>query len=570
MLNPSHSPHRSLQVWLAIIFLMVVALTVSRTAGQQRASDVASTKHNLTATGPGAIRVGSGSEPCQFCHTPHAASPRAPLWNREDPGTHYEPYASSTLAADVGQPTGASRLCLSCHDGTIALAQTINPRNVSGGTVYLSEGDRGFIGTDLRDDHPISFIYDSALTAQKAGLRDPSTLPAHLPLDDQSRVQCTTCHDPHDDRFGQFLRMDNRFSQMCASCHHPDGYATSAHALSNAPLNAAQTDTWDNLNVDTVQEAACGSCHRPHTAGGRERLLRHEPEEMNCLNCHDGTVASTDIATLIDRFSAHNPRLYTGEHDPTENATTMNKHVECADCHNPHLASGTGSASAPDIKPTMRGARGMTGSGQALDAARYEYEVCYQCHAQQNFATATIERVEGGDDIARQFAPGNASYHPVEAIGRSADVPSLIAPWTTTDRVYCTDCHASDDDQGPRGPHGSRFAPLLAANYSTTLPTVEGPQAYALCYSCHDRGSILANESFAGHQLHVANNHAPCSTCHTAHGSQTGTHLINFDRSVVEPSQAAQTGPTFTDLGAQRGSCTLSCHGKDHVNLTYE
>ena len=80
------------------------------------------TKHNLSVSGPGPITALSESQICIFCHIPHQQAPAARyLWNRSDPANAYIPYFSSTLKADVGQPTGASRMCLSCHDGTIAL-----------------------------------------------------------------------------------------------------------------------------------------------------------------------------------------------------------------------------------------------------------------------------------------------------------------------------------------------------------------------------------------------------------------------------------------------------------------
>ena len=159
-------------------------LTAPRGEAQDQDSNVALTRHNLSASGPVAIKTGGQANVCAYCHTPHSASPLAPLWNRPDPGTYYQTYDSSTLAADVGQPTGASRLCLSCHDGTIALTQTINALNSPGSTnVFLASGDAGFIGTDLSDDHPISFVYDSSLSIRKTNLRDPATLPAQLALD---------------------------------------------------------------------------------------------------------------------------------------------------------------------------------------------------------------------------------------------------------------------------------------------------------------------------------------------------------------------------------------------------
>ena len=191
----------------------------------QETSSVVNSKHNLTASGPGPIKVAGASEVCIFCHTPHASNPIAPLWNRNDSGAYYETYESTTLKAAVGQPTGTSRLCLSCHDGTIALTETYNSRNaIKGQTIFISPGDAGYIGTDLTNDHPISFVYDSALATRKRGLRDPATLPAELPLDHQHQLQCTTCHDPHDDSLGYFLRMDNLESQMCTSCHNLDSW----------------------------------------------------------------------------------------------------------------------------------------------------------------------------------------------------------------------------------------------------------------------------------------------------------------------------------------------------------
>ena len=85
-------------------------------------TNIRSTKHNLSISGPGPITALSENQICIFCHIPHQQAPAARyLWNRSDPAYPYIPYFSSTMKADVGQPTGASRMCLSCHDGTIAL-----------------------------------------------------------------------------------------------------------------------------------------------------------------------------------------------------------------------------------------------------------------------------------------------------------------------------------------------------------------------------------------------------------------------------------------------------------------
>ena len=532
----------------------------------QTGSRVSQTRHNLTSSGPGPIRVPGATDVCRFCHTPHAANPIGPLWNRQDPGHYYEVYRSSTLAATVGQPTGSSRLCLSCHDGTIALAQTYNPRSGIQGTLYISPQDAGYIGTDLTDDHPISFIYDSALATKKRQLRDPSSLPRELPLDHERRLQCMTCHDAHDDSLGKFLRMDNRESRLCTSCHNLDNWALSGHARSLVSIATIKAGHWDNVPYNTVRELGCESCHRPHSAGGRERLLRYVTEEDNCLVCHSGTVAK-DVNSQLNQISTHPVRRTTRVHDPVEHALTMQMHVECADCHNPHQATTGPAPKPPQIKPAMKGATGITLFGQGTAEATHEYQVCYKCHAARNPATAVVQRVIPDNDIAQGFSPGNASFHPVQVQGKNASVPSLLQPWLTSSLVFCTDCHNADSTT-TKGPHGSRFRPLLARNYTTTDNTGESTQAYDLCYSCHNRASVLGDQSFKEHKKHIVEERTPCSVCHDPHGVVQNAHLINFDRFVVKPTKAG-AGPTYTSLGLRRGSCTLLCHGKEHNPETY-
>src|SRR5690606_17606262 len=120
-----------------------------------------------------------------------------------------------------GQPTGNSKLCLSCHDGTIALGNVVSrhqPIMMAGGITTLPPG-KSNLGTDLSDDHPISFRYDSALVSKNPKLKSPAALHSSVRLDHNQELQCTTCHDAHDNQFGKFLVMANEQSQLCNSCH---------------------------------------------------------------------------------------------------------------------------------------------------------------------------------------------------------------------------------------------------------------------------------------------------------------------------------------------------------------
>ena len=118
---------------------------------------------------------------------------------------------------------------------------------------------------------------------------------------------------------------------------------------------------------------------------------------------------------------------------------------------------------------------------------------------------------------------------------------------------------------------------MLIANYSTTDPTSESEQSYSLCYRCHDRNSILGDESFTLHRLHVVGERAPCSVCHDAHGISASqgsatefSNLINFDLSVVRPIAFDFTPRLgYMDTGRLSGSCTLVCHDVTHVNFPY-
>ena len=138
-------------------------------------AQVANTKHNLSVSGPGGIKAASETQICIFCHTPHNSNPVAALWNRADIGSTYIPYTSSTTQSGAGQPNGSSLLCLSCHDGTIALGNVLSrpsPIAMAGGVSTMPVNAPGYIGTDLSDDHPISFQYSSGLATSRGELVD--------------------------------------------------------------------------------------------------------------------------------------------------------------------------------------------------------------------------------------------------------------------------------------------------------------------------------------------------------------------------------------------------------------
>jgi len=547
-------------------------------------ADIATTKHNLAISGPGPIKSTTEQEICVFCHTPHRArTTTGLLWNRDDSIATYSQYQSSSLTAIVGQPTGASKLCLSCHDGTIALGDLVSRQTeipFIGGIRFLPDG-ASLLGTDISNDHPVSFVYDESLAIDNGELASPSTLTNEVKLDRGGELQCTSCHDAHDDTLGKFLVRSNNFSELCSTCHTRTDWTFSSHATSLATWPQTGPDPWPTTEYTTVAENACRNCHAPHDADEPVRLLNHIAEEDNCLTCHNGNVASTDIESEILKDFAHRPQDFTRIHDAAEDpASFMPNHVECVDCHNPHRTNSS-TSSAPLIAGTQLGVSGITASGlMAEPEASFAYEVCFKCHADNNVKSfVPVTRQHAQINTRLEFDLANPSYHPVEGIGNNPDVPSLISPYTESSVIYCTDCHNSDTNttsggDGPNGPHGSNYSPILEQNYTTRDNTIESTFEYALCYKCHDRNIILADTSFEKHDLHIREENAPCSSCHDAHGvsatqgnSISNSHLINFDLNIVSNNEDGLL--MFEDLGTFRGQCYLSCHGEDHDPKKY-
>ena len=203
------------------IFL-TLALALSTTFAFAQ-SDISSTPHNMA----GASWNTGQTEICITCHTPHNAfgTEGAPLWNHASTTTVFGLYTSTTSAtlnASTGQPAGTSKLCLSCHDGTvdlIAYGDTADSGAETAGMV-MDNANGKLLGTDLSTHHPVSFTYDNALFLADPGLYDPAATTAVSDLLYANKVECASCHDAHDGTNTNFLVMSNAASALCLTCHN--------------------------------------------------------------------------------------------------------------------------------------------------------------------------------------------------------------------------------------------------------------------------------------------------------------------------------------------------------------
>jgi len=195
----------------AIFILMLVA----GLAG----AGLAQSAHDFSTQGWGTTGI------CQPCHTSQNASSELPvvLWSHELATGPYTVYDSPTMNATTGQPDGVSKACLSCHDGTVALDSFAG----SVGTTAMTGPAK--LGTDLSNDHPVSFTYNNALVAADGELHSPTTqasgLGGTIASDmlfgtGNNRMECASCHDVHNAANLEFsLLKSNARSALCLTCH---------------------------------------------------------------------------------------------------------------------------------------------------------------------------------------------------------------------------------------------------------------------------------------------------------------------------------------------------------------
>jgi predicted CXXCH cytochrome family protein len=106
------------------------------------------------------------------------------------------------------------------HELTTATFQTyvgvnmFNTGRTSTATA-LNGTSSAFIGTDLRDDHPVSVVYGGVSAGLHASIGNPAvTAPG-------GSVECSSCHEPHNSAgVANMLVLDPAGSALCNACHN--------------------------------------------------------------------------------------------------------------------------------------------------------------------------------------------------------------------------------------------------------------------------------------------------------------------------------------------------------------
>jgi predicted CXXCH cytochrome family protein len=169
-------------------------------------------------------------EICLPCHVPHGTkSLPAPLWDLEleaDTFTIFSKTFSTGHVETTRLPGWIWKSCLSCHDGIIA-SEIYGGETVGDADRYDTDSGSSPTG----HDHPIAFIYDSAMAAQDKYLYDPSTrlsgvvgstgtIDADMLF--SKRMDCASCHDVHNTKAvpgTKLLVKTTAGSALCLTCH---------------------------------------------------------------------------------------------------------------------------------------------------------------------------------------------------------------------------------------------------------------------------------------------------------------------------------------------------------------
>ncbi len=461
-----------------LLILFLNAQTAFSARGDLGDENIAYTLHNLSAFWPSdagldvrTVKSPTQTELCVFCHTPHGSNVedlgggvRAPLWNRKlSTGGYflYDEVWSPTLDAYRGlnlkpsAPTGYSKLCLSCHDGTLAIGNVFNAPGSGGysstgdssiplsgtdtggtmpaGTSGRYSGDTRLIGTNLSNDHPISFVFDSNLQNADGELAAPDTVTDPITgktllysgtTATRNNVQCTSCHNPHT-TYEKFLRMSRwqlgagaTQRQICLNCHNKPGWTGSSHQIATKTFNATLPASNSGLESRQMTQAGCLACHDTHTIQGAERLLRDAVDsstytvggnptagsktasaiENVCFRCHSRSSASLSTPRgLMDSNAVPPPDIWaqfnkTSKMPIADTASQGN--------HQPVFTfSQPTDATIPTGDPKTNYERVLLGVVGAPSSA-YKHVECVDCHNPHRVTSSTSASLSGIDRLA--------------------------------------------------------------------------------------------------------------------------------------------------------------------------
>lgn len=194
--------------------------------------------HNMSSKAP-------GGQSCVACHAPHGVPNSPLLWNHVLSDSNFswsdwvQTTGGTTLPTNIKTWSGSTKMCLSCHDGTVEVGAIYAPEGTVFDTGKLTDAHHGKVTTgtgDLKGNHPVSVPYphnsvkntyngittgDNALAS--GWVANPTKVKIYIDPaaagPNNRGIECASCHDPHGTPSSNYLRDATAGSALCLNCH---------------------------------------------------------------------------------------------------------------------------------------------------------------------------------------------------------------------------------------------------------------------------------------------------------------------------------------------------------------
>ena len=472
------------------------------------------------------------------------------------------------------------------------------------GSSGASSGFTRRIGADLTNDHPISFTYNSALVTADGELRSPSlniSVECHSCHDPHfSDTDPAPRKFLAYNRFQQAAPTGGAFSEandiICLRCHDKDvgalQWSKSAHAdpaVANEVYSAGAAGLRQFATAVPVWSVACLNCHDSHSVQGARHGLREgvneiattpastaktggDPaQEETCFQCHTNSTESalSSVATvpnIEDAFKLARRMPITAADQPIDPATTdevhdilnadlqedpvtlglgqpLNRHVECADCHNPHRVIKKRTFNADPATPDAGGTHDHSAP-------------------HSNLASGVLRGTFG---VEPDWGTAGTSFHtlPTSFVVKRGDggvaaSTAVGAAWVTREYQVCLKCHSNYAYSTP---------PNLGTPYTGTTPSATNQMtAYT-----NQAQEFQAPSTHSGEPLSVGTSGGAASSYNTNnhrswHPVMGATGRTNAMRGTTTSSFTSPFNSTYT--GSQTIYCS-DCHGASTTAASY-
>jgi predicted CXXCH cytochrome family protein len=422
---------------------------------------------------------------CQVCHVPHAAKFGKRLWASS---------VSATAADGTWSLSDIGKLCGTCHDnGALQAVNNVNgagPHQMTAAAYAPTSHGRTWATLG-------GAIHDTADAAQTK----PYTTGTHI---EAGLMECTSCHNPHQDGLRPFLRpgvLAGSTSGFCKDCHNRYNTAVGVNNTS-VSWNGARV-SMHPVNVPVTD------------IGGNGGTTFHAPAA--------GVGGSG--GSLAGLVSSNNPWTLGGKGEKATSALDFGagatNNLGCATCHAVHNPA-TPALNAGDKGLHLLAIDNSGNTGQSL--------LCQGCH--------------GGPAAGGAFASSvgtTVGDHPINVLSSRAGPD--ITRWTTVnvnrpvryerhvaataewpqpgnaESIMCTSCHSA---------HAGRSGIKL---------TRTGGNAADWCVSCHADPAPAGHHSYSGN---YATSAIACDNCHTGGAGGSAHNGFDFTTNLAVANNASQ------------------------------